>query len=255
MANVIIPIEHQSAPKDVKVTSADIHAAEEWRRQHRRAPSDLASWEKYDTEMDLPADNPLLQAELRQLEQRDRVERRSGDAMIEELLRQHEESEMVSKGQRWEGQQRWQGRENEEMRLVNILHPYSFLRKLQRAGIDARPEESKYARLWLNSWSKLGRIGVNAWIYKHGRMVAETVTSLQYPYSPEFSIMRFNQYNVPTNERYRGWRTTLLALITADVLTEGEADRAFGPCLGIAGEFYRQQLFNHRRFTLGLDRF
>ena len=39
---------------------------------------------------------------------------------------------------RWKGQERWQGRENIERRIVNILHPHDVMRKLQRAGVDAR---------------------------------------------------------------------------------------------------------------------
>jgi len=251
MANVIIPVEHQSAPKSIIPSASQVEEVREYQRS--KPKSGPTSWEKYDNEMDLPDDNPIVEAQVRELERRDRA--RSSNAMVEELLRQHELSEMQASCQRWEGEERWQGRENEEMRLVRIYHPYTFLKKLRRAGVDARPEESPSARIWLNSWTRVGRIGVNAWVYRGGRMVPETITTLQYPYAPEYSIMRFDDHNVPTNERYRGWRTTLLTLICADVITEPEAEKAFGPALGPAGEFYRQQLFLHRRIALGLDKY
>jgi hypothetical protein len=102
--------------------------------------------------------------------------------------------------------------------------------------------------LWLNPFVRLERIGVTTWVGRE----AKTITTLQYPYGPEYSIMRFNHYNVPTNERYRGWRTALLALIVAGVLTENEADRAFGPAVGEASIFYRQQLQHERTVRMGL---
>jgi hypothetical protein len=99
-----------------------------------------------------------------------------------------------------------------------------------------------------------GRVGLNAWVKPElgtkaehlGVWVMKTVTSLQDPLGPEWSVMRFNEYNVPTAEKYRGWRTALLALIIAGVLTEEQAHEAFGRPHGIASEFYRQQLYLHR---------
>lgn len=176
---------------------------------------------------------------------------RSSNQNIEEALRQYELSynHESTRRQRWAGQRRWMGKEAEEMRLVRIMHPYKFLAMLRRAGVDARPDEHKNARLWLNSWSKVGRIGLNA------RVLGEvkTVTTVQYPYGPEYSIMAFNQYDVPTEERYRGWRTALLVLIVAQVITEEEAEKAFGPAVGPASEFYREQLQINRRVKMGLQ--
>lgn len=171
---------------------------------------------------------------------------------------------------RWKGQERWIGRENEEMRLVNILHPHAVFRKLQHAGVDCSIEppihyvwqqdfetgkmveqkRERYAgRFWLYDFAREGRIGIGAW--KNKQRIH--VTSLQYPYGPEWTLMRFDQCDVPTNERYRGWRTALLHLILAGVLTEDEVDRAFGPVkLNRASEFYRQQLQQHRQKTRGL---
>jgi hypothetical protein len=175
---------------------------------------------------------------------------------LEALALKFEENVERSKRERWDGQERWQGRENEEMRLVNILHPNAFMRKLQAAGVDARIEFSKHARLWLNEHPRLGRIGITAWVKDEvsEALSLRTVTTLQDSGSPEWSVMRFNVYNVPTNEKYRGWRTALLHLIIANVITEEEADRAFGkPILNAASEFYRQQLQLNRQRRAGLQ--
>lgn len=177
---------------------------------------------------------------------------------------------------RWKGQERWMGRENEEMRLVNILTPVGFFRKLQRAGVDARIEAPSYyvmdldhktgkmvqvkrertaGRLWLHDHNIGGRVGISAWIWDTARgiRVRKCVAALQDGCGPEWSLMHFNEYDVPVTERYRGWRTALLMLITKGVITEEEADRAFGaPVLNKASELYREQLQDYRRLQMGL---
>jgi hypothetical protein len=51
-----------------------------------------------------------------------------------------------------------------------------------------------------------------------------------------------------TSERYRGWRTALLALIVNEVLTDVEVNRAFGPVSeNEASELYRETLQQYRQ--------
>jgi hypothetical protein len=60
--------------------------------------------------------------------------------------------------------------------------------------------------------------------------------------------MRFKEYDVPVDEKYRGWRTAMLHLILAGVLTEDEVNRAFGPVVdNDASWFYCQTLADFRR--------
>lgn len=203
----------------------------------------------YDQELDDPIiHNPAVAANLKTMSERYQT---STTENIDMALMQYELSycDEGTRRQRWPGQERWMGKEAEEMRVVRIMHPYMFLRKLRSAGVDARPEEHKNARIWLNSFSRVGRIGVNAWT--EGEM--QTVTTLQYPYAPEYSVMRFNEYDVPQEEKYRGWRTTLLTLVVRGVVTEEEAMKAFGPAVGPASEFYREQMQTTRRVKLGLQ--
>jgi hypothetical protein len=203
----------------------------------------------YDQELDNPViHDPAMAADLERMSKEYLTPTNQN---VEEMLLQFETNycDERTRQQRWPGQERWMGKDAEAMRLVKILHPYEFLRRLRSAGVDARAEEHRNARIWLNDWSRVGRIGVNARIAGE----VKTVSSLQYPYGPEYSLMRFNHYDVPTEERYRGWRTVLLALIVTGVVTEKEAEEAFGPAVGPASEFYREQLQVSRRIKMGLQ--
>ena len=195
-----------------------------------------------------------------------------------------EENYRAAFTRRWKGQERWIGRANEEKRLVNILTPGAVIRRLQAEGVDAAlspairwvyapddktgilvptPKTISTARLWLHedvvymkgtSETNAGRMGVSAWVTDEatGRRVPRCITSLQYDCGPEWSLMWFDQFDVPIRERYRGWRTALLALITNDVLTEVEVLRAFGPVNdSTASELYLETLKGHRERKAG----
>jgi hypothetical protein len=204
---------------------------------------------------------------------------RDGDStpqMEEALEKAYVKAYTAAAKSRWKGQERWQGRENVERRVVNILHPHDVMRKLQRAGVDARIEAPMYyvtmpdditglpvqvkkprdvGRIWLGDEAVKGRIGIFGWV-KDERTETRRVkllTSLQYPCGPEWSVMHFNQWNVPIAEKYRGWRTALLQMILKNIITEEEVERAFGPVvLNPASELYRQQLQSHRAIRKGL---
>jgi hypothetical protein len=202
------------------------------------------------------------------------VERELTNEELEEVDRQYCLAYAAAEKFRWGDQDKWQGRENEEMRLTNILHPHAIFRKLQRAGVDARIEaphfyvwqiddhtgrpvsvkrERSVGRIWLHDDAIMGRVGVSAFVWDKGQRIRRCVTSLQYPYGPEWSIMRFDEWNVPTNERYRGWRTAMLQMILAGVLTESEVERAFGPVpFNDSSWFYRRTLADERIRRMGI---
>ena len=205
-------------------------------------------------------------------------DRPSAQQTIEAEQELFEENYRAAHERRWKGQDRWKGRRNEEMRLVNVLHPHEWIRKLQAAGVAASMEPAvswvwvpddktgilvlrtkmrSEARLWLHAdamylkgtaETHAGRIGVSAWVTEpDGTRVPKCLTSLQWDCGPEWSLMHFDQFDVPVAERYRGWRTALMVLITNGVLTEEEVERAFGPVvLNEASELYRQTLQSHR---------
>lgn len=202
----------------------------------------------YEREVEYELDQQQrLLAEVNGVEQtRDRgirINVRRNNQLIDEAQRQYEMTRAAHAGQQWAGQERWQGKHNEEARKVNILHCREFVRRLARAGVH----------VWLNDFSKLLRIGVNARVLdfdEHGQPIGrknKTLTTLQYPWSYEWSVMRFDEYDVPTQEKYRGWRTALLVLIGQGACTEEQAHEALGkPFITTASEFYREQLWNMR---------
>jgi hypothetical protein len=207
---------------------------------------------------------------------------RASQQTIEAEQELFEENYRAAYARRWKGQERWMGRRNEEARLVNILHPHAVIRKLRDAGVDAgiepavvkewKPDDKtgllvlqeqvrSTARLWLHdmvvylkgtSQTNAGRIGISAWVWENGQRVVKCLTSLQWDCGPEWSLMYFDEMDVPIRERYRGWRTALLVLITNDVLTEDEVDRAFGPVTqSEASELYRETLQSYRERKAG----
>lgn len=193
----------------------------------------------------------------------------SSQELIEAEQKAWEDNYRAAAAYRWEGQERWMGRENEEMRLVNILHPHAVFRKLQDAGVDCSIEPSvvwvwdidhktgltvpaqrtrNNSRFWLHDAVIKDRVGITGWVNRNGKRTAQYITYLQYPQGPEWSLMRFDEYDVPTCERYRGWRTGILRLIQEELVTEEEVDRAFGPVVhNEASELYLEQLDYFRK--------
>lgn len=121
---------------------------------------------------------------------------------------------------------------NQPERMGVILSESDFLGKLQ--GV---------LTVKVNDWSRRGMRGISGW--KDGRW--QYICAMQCGYMPEYSIMRFDEYDVPTNEEYRGWRTVLLRVITQDFATEEQVHRVFGAAeINSASRRYRQQLWNYR---------
>ena len=290
MPNIIIPIQHQSAPT-LKYDPGLARAASELKggRDERDRDWDAFDWAAvrqrtrlrakmqnldFDREFDAPGHHDPAIAMLQRLEN-------DPSAWVDENLELYESNREKAKRQRLPDQERW-AKEHEKERLVNVLYASQVLRKLRAIGVDAREEEHRDARIWLNDWTRHGLVGVNAWVApvamdeagyleelahvstqrqkdllfenymacRNGQKVRRTLTSLQDP-GPEWSIMRFDEYGVATKERYRGWRTAMLVLIVAEVLTEKEVDKAFGRAIGEAGSWYRAQLKAYRQIKVG----
>lgn len=275
MANIHIPLDQQSAPnfKYDPGLAREAATADEARDR---------DWDKFDREMDAPGHHNLNIELLKQLAHVQKLTYQP-EEWIEENLEVYARNCVKSQNQRLQGQERWEGEDAEEQRLVNILHPSQVMRKLRMAGVDARDYESPHARIWLNEWTTAGLVGINAWVApqemdedgylvelaeaksqeqkdritanylacRARRKVQKTITSLQEPYGPEWSVMRFNDYGIAIKEKFRGWRTAMLVLIAAEILSEEEVDRAFGPPLGEAGAWYRQTLQSYRQIKVG----
>ena len=192
----------------------------------------MTNWlSRYDEEMAAPPDHVAALSP----EEREKLEavevpiaENSSNERKEKALERFEENVEASRWQRWEHRPQWA--ENEQARKVNPMHFAAFISRLADVGVH----------LEANNFSRVGRIGING--YSHG--IFRTITTLQFPYSYEFSVMRWNEYGVPTNEKFRGWRTALLDLIRAGAVTKDQAYRAFGHPTGPVASSYMKELQN-----------
>jgi len=195
------------------------------------------------------AQHPRVIEALRRLEQEKREARTSQEA-IEKSQILFEMNEMSSQQNQWDGQNRWLGKQNEEMRIGLILSPFDFLHRLERVIGPGR--------VMLNSYAVLKRVAILApdrtpppLILVPGAAAPRKdglrqVATLQYPCGTEWMVMRFDEYGVPTTAKYLGWRTALLSLIREQIISEKEAHQAFPLGSGPAAGWYKEQLFLFR---------
>ncbi len=148
---VIIPKEHQSAPKKDELDKAMETAAEEissgkFRPQEEELPFRIAlrsgigeagqmsgSVQDFiDTEASLDmSQHPAVMEAMAKLEsQRDNA--RHSQEYLEKSQMLWELNENAKRKDKWQGQERWQGQENEESRIGLILSPMQFLERLER---------------------------------------------------------------------------------------------------------------------------
>lgn len=67
---------------------------------------------------------------------------------------------------------------------------------------------------------------------------------------PEASLIEFNERAIPVRERKRGWRTPLLRLIKAKIVTEEAVEREFGRPTPGADIVWNREMFRHRNGKL-----
>lgn len=274
MGAVHIPREHQSAPKEHWADKEIAAAAEEIRTgqftpesdandplgalavglqrgQLPESPNDIDMQSMRDTEALIQ--HPRVKEALARLE-RERDEAPNSQEYLEKAQMIHELNAASARPDQWDGQGRWMGKENEEMRIGRILTPWQFLERLEdiigpgrvllnRFAVNKRvallvPDTDKAPLLILPGQPEPPR--------KSGFV---QVGTLQWPCGSEWMVMRFDQYGVPTEPKYLGWRTALLSMIQLGVITEKEAHKAFPLSLGPAGDWYREQLFMLRART------
>jgi hypothetical protein len=211
---------------------------------------------------------------------------------------------------KWDGQGRWEGAENEEMRHGQLLAPFQFRDQLcktigkERLIFGTTPSRQnpedlswrvgiyvpnpqwkgeapvKYKNVEMRKLRAVGEeklkharrlraAGFNAEADKAFAFAAEVgetagammmeinaeesvpqllrVASLQGPLSTEWMCMHFDEFGVPTEAKYLGWRTALLTMVRTRAITEAEAHTAFPvDSLSKPGEWYLQQLYRLR---------
>lgn len=148
---VIIPKEHQSAPKKDELDKAMETAAEEissgqFRPQDEELPFRIAlrsgigaaaqmsgSVQDFiDTEasLDLSQHPAVMEAMVKLEQQRDTA--RNSQEYLEKSQMLWELTETAKRKDKWDGQERWQGQENEDARIGVILTPLQFMERLER---------------------------------------------------------------------------------------------------------------------------
>lgn len=194
-------------------------------------------------------------------------ESRTSQEFAEKSAMLYELNRATKSSQRWEGQERWEGEENEQMRFGLILTPFQFMERLVRVIGEQRVRlhskgttEGKAGREQMTGRVPLlvpdqGQMEKNLIVPPNaGATKGQAypgflmVATLQWPASTEWMVMRFDEFGVPTTPKYLGWRTALLSMIRADVITEKEANKAFPVGSGQAAEWYREQLFRWRNY-------
>jgi hypothetical protein len=243
--NVIIPLEHQSAPK------------EHWmNRELRKAAEDIDAGgftpELKDDDYFYIGPEQLLWQHPRIIEALELLktevsESKNTEEYIEKSLMLHELNEMAMSKDRWDGQGRWLGKENEAERYGELLTPAQFMTRLEAVIGRGRVSLFRYA--------VMGRVAVlidnpnktNLFVpgpYTTGDKLQ--VATLQFPLGTEWMQMKFTEYGVPKYARFLGWRTALLSLIAQEVITETEAHKAFPVHERTASKWYLQQLYELR---------
>jgi hypothetical protein len=256
--------------------------------------------------------HPRVQEAIEKLES-ETEDGKTPDQVMENRWRMWEMTrDQVSKNQ-WDGQERWMGRENEEMRHGEVMTPAAFYERLVEVTGPGRlirgtrpdmqnpgdrsgriglyvpnPEwEGAATRVYKNVEArkvrdagkdhmllaqKLRKAGHNAEADREFDMAGEAfeaaggmlvgiaaddrfkpellrVATLQYPAMTEFMVMHFDEYGVPTEAKFIGWRTALLTMIRCNAITEEEAHMAFPVGTGEAAVWYLEQLYRMRSPT------
>jgi len=148
---------------------------------------------------------------------------------------QREKNLKAAQAQRWENQDEYRG---DAARIGRPMHHNDFLGVLKKLAPD----------LYVTS----GNIPGDLALFRVFRKPIEGKNFRYLGYCPtgimpEYSLYLFDEYrDVAIKEKKRGWRTVLLRLILADMVTEEVCDRVFGPATGQASSVYRRRLYAHR---------
>lgn len=320
---VHIDRRHQSAPKETEADKAVRLAAAEidegkWRLDQGQQleadalptvalragtaeylKSDLSQADYDHTENSLMiAEHPRVQEALRNLEEQ-RVKSTHGQEYVEKSAMIQEMIQMRKQKEKWDGQGRWIGKENEEMRYGQILTPMQFYDQLMRVGfgltgvlsdtnnwpvqdmdfttetemVFGKPQQravmkasTKYIRTIgrgpilltrdvsrRNPQAKSGRVALVTLATERVEVLLPgqekkpnepiQICTLQWPFSTEWMVMNFDEWGVPTTQKFIGWRTALLTLVRSNMLTIEQAHKAFPVGSGEASGWYSQQLF------------
>lgn len=171
----------------------------------------------------------------------------SADEHVYRLKEMNYGSEAL-RAQRWGKQQL--DFEDEEARWGRVMHHSELLRRLRRICPnlyvrDGRiPNEIGLYKILGESFAKEDETYYAR--FDQDKPSFQYIGYLALGTMPEFSQIEFNEMDVPVKEKRRGWRTVLLKLIKAGVVTEESVKQEFGDARGIAAKQFHRQLFIQR---------
>jgi hypothetical protein len=174
--------------------------------------SERNPWETYGAEMEARMSPEMASAVAEYAERRYESDQTSSENK-EELHRQREISTELAKQYQWLNPEEYA---DFGARIGRVMSHAEFINTLRKSGIHCHYRQHPQAD--------------KAVLYtsKYGCDTAEIACWVQVGQMPELSIMRFDDHGVPLDERRRGWRTSLLQLILKGIITEEEANKAFG---------------------------
>lgn len=244
--NVIIPREHQSAPKEHWMNDELRKAAEEIDKGQFTPQLKDDDYFFIGPEQLLWQHPRIAEALERMKTEINEFKSKNSQELLEKQQMYHELNEMAEQKDKWDGQGRWIGKDNEEERYGELLTPHQFMARLERV-IGKRVELFRFA--------VMGRVAVlvdnpdksplilPGPYHTQGKL---QVATLQYPIGTEWMQMAFTEYGIPKYAKHLGWRTALLAMIGKGIITEDEAHQAFPLKLTHASLWYRAQLYQIR---------
>lgn len=181
--------------------------------------------------------SPQLQAEVDEYSKH-RHEKTSAQNE-EELAQQREFNQEIAKGYQWLTPEEYA---TEEPRIGVVMHSHQFITTLR--------DECK-VRCWYVQHVHPDKVTLKVMNELAGE--PEVACWVQLGNMPEYSLMRFDDHGVPTNERRRGWRTCLLQLILKGIVSEKDAEHAFGVASGPASERFRRTIYEFRNRGKGWE--
>lgn len=191
--------------------------------------SEKAPWETYKDEMEVKLPTELEDA-IKRYEER-RYEKAT-QQQLEELARQKEMSDALSKDYQWVKPEEY---EYIAPRIGHIIHSSVFITELR---------EKCNLKCWYVQHPLPKRLTLI--VKREDAIDPEIAVWLMEGFMPEYSVMKFDEHKVPLDERLRGWRTVLLQLILKGILKEELAHKVFGEAQGPASEKYNSLLFELR---------
>ena len=191
---------------------------------------DLPPWMTYAASFEEKID-PKLEEEIKQYSER--RHEKSSSQNEEEFCKQKEINDEISKQYQWLNPEEYK---EIEPRIGKIITHADLINTLRSAGVRCwyveHPHIDKLTLLVSDYWAK-EMPKVACWV--------------PFGYMPELSVSRFDEHGIPTNEKYRGWRTCLMQLLLHKCITEEQITKYFPPPKYIkAFHKYNQFLYDMR---------